>query len=34
MGNREIADGPARTAVLERRYDAPVKDVWDAITTL
>jgi uncharacterized protein YndB with AHSA1/START domain len=33
MGNREIAEGPARTAVLERRYEAPIKDVWDAITT-
>ena len=33
MGTREIAAGPARTAVLRRRYDAPVEDVWDAITT-
>lgn len=33
MGDREIAGGPARTAVLKRRYDAPIKDVWDAITT-
>jgi uncharacterized protein YndB with AHSA1/START domain len=33
MGNREIAAGLARTAVLRRRYDAPIEDVWDAITT-
>lgn len=33
MGNREIPDGPARTAVLKRRYDTPIKEVWDAITT-
>jgi uncharacterized protein YndB with AHSA1/START domain len=33
MGNREIAAGSARTAVLRRRYDAPIDDVWNAITT-
>lgn len=33
MGDREIAEGSARTAVLRRRYDAPIQDVWDAITT-
>ncbi|MBV6755784.1 SRPBCC domain-containing protein [Rhodococcus opacus] len=33
MGNREIAEGAARTAVLRRRYDAPIDDVWNAITT-
>jgi uncharacterized protein YndB with AHSA1/START domain len=33
MGNREIAEGSARTAVLRRRYDAPIDDVWNAITT-
>lgn len=33
MGNREIPAGSARTAVLKRRYDAPIKEVWDAITT-
>src|SRR3546814_8470092 len=33
MGNREIAEGSARTAVLKRRYNASVDDVWDAITT-
>ena len=33
MATREIAAGPARAAVLKRRYDAPVEDVWDAITT-
>ena len=33
MGNREIAEGAARTAVLRRRYDAPIDEVWNAITT-
>ncbi len=33
MGTREIAAGSARTAVLRRRYDAPIEEVWDAITT-
>jgi uncharacterized protein YndB with AHSA1/START domain len=33
MGRREIPAGAARTAVLRRRYDAPVADVWDAITS-
>ena len=33
MGTRDIAAGPARAAVLRRRYDAPVEDVWHAITT-
>ena len=33
MGNRDIAEGSARTAVLKRRYNASVDDVWDAITT-
>ena len=34
MGNREpSAEGAARTAVLKRRYNASVDDVWDAITT-
>ncbi|PBC52583.1 ATPase [Rhodococcus sp. ACS1] len=32
MGNRDIAEGAARTAVLRRRYDAPIDDVWNAIT--
>jgi uncharacterized protein YndB with AHSA1/START domain len=29
---RPIAAGDARTVVLRRSYDAPVEDVWDAIT--
>ena len=33
MGDREIAQGSARTAVIRRRYDAPIEDVWAAITT-
>ncbi|MFC8045783.1 SRPBCC domain-containing protein [Nocardia sp. NPDC057353] len=33
MGNRDIPAGPARTAVLRRRYEAPVAEVWQAITT-
>ncbi|HEY8588428.1 MAG TPA: SRPBCC family protein [Naasia sp.] len=33
MGTREIPAGPARTAVLRRRYEAPIADVWKAITT-
>ena len=33
LRDREIAQGPARAAVLRRRYEAPIDDVWDAITT-
>ena len=33
MGEREIAGGRARTAVLRRRYQAAPEDVWHAITT-
>jgi uncharacterized protein YndB with AHSA1/START domain len=33
MGDRELANGSARAAVLKRRYDAPIQDVWDAVTT-
>jgi uncharacterized protein YndB with AHSA1/START domain len=33
MTEREIAPGRARAAVLRRRYDAPIEDVWNAITT-
>ncbi|MCO1656465.1 SRPBCC domain-containing protein [Pseudonocardia humida] len=33
LRDREIAQGLARAAVLKRRYDAPVADVWSAITT-
>lgn len=32
LEDREIEQGPARTAVLRRRYDAPIEDVWAAIT--
>jgi uncharacterized protein YndB with AHSA1/START domain len=33
MGRRDIPAGSARTAVLKRRYEAPIEDVWHAITT-
>jgi uncharacterized protein YndB with AHSA1/START domain len=32
VGRRGIAAGEARTAVIRRRYDAPIEDVWDACT--
>lgn len=32
IGHRRIAAGEARTALIRRRYDAPVEDVWDACT--
>jgi uncharacterized protein YndB with AHSA1/START domain len=32
MGQRVIPEGQARTAILRRRYQAAVRDVWDAIT--
>ncbi|HEX6674256.1 MAG TPA: SRPBCC family protein [Actinomycetes bacterium] len=32
VGQRRIAAGEARSAVLRRRYDAPIEDVWDACT--
>jgi uncharacterized protein YndB with AHSA1/START domain len=32
VGRRRIAAGEARTAVIRRRYDAPIEDVWDACT--
>ena len=32
VGRRRIAAGEARTAVLRRRYDAPIEDVWEACT--
>jgi Activator of Hsp90 ATPase homolog 1-like protein len=32
VGSRRIAAGEARTALMRRRYDAPVEDVWDACT--
>jgi uncharacterized protein YndB with AHSA1/START domain len=31
-GRRDVPAGQARTVVLRRSYDAPVEDVWDAIT--
>ena len=33
MTDREIAQGSARAAVLKRRYDAPIEEVWGAVTT-
>jgi hypothetical protein len=33
MADREIPQGSARAVVLKRRYDAPIEDVWNAITT-
>jgi uncharacterized protein YndB with AHSA1/START domain len=32
VGHRRIGAGEARTAVLRRRYDAPIEDVWEACT--
>jgi len=32
VGRRRIAAGEARTAVIRRRYDAPVQGLWDACT--
>lgn len=32
VGRRQIAAGEARTALIRRRYDAPIEDVWDACT--
>jgi uncharacterized protein YndB with AHSA1/START domain len=32
VGRRRIAAGEARTALMRRRYDAPIEDVWDACT--
>jgi uncharacterized protein YndB with AHSA1/START domain len=31
-GRRDVPAGQARTVVLRRSYEAPVEDVWDAIT--
>ncbi|MDQ3701716.1 MAG: SRPBCC family protein [Chloroflexota bacterium] len=31
-GHRRIPAGEGRTVVLRRTYDAPIEDVWDAIT--
>jgi uncharacterized protein YndB with AHSA1/START domain len=33
VGRRQIAAGEARTALIRRRYDAPIEDVWDACTS-
>jgi uncharacterized protein YndB with AHSA1/START domain len=32
VGRRRIAAGEARTALMRRRYEAPIEDVWDACT--
>jgi uncharacterized protein YndB with AHSA1/START domain len=32
LGHRRIAAGEARTAIIRRRYDAPIEDVWQACT--
>jgi uncharacterized protein YndB with AHSA1/START domain len=32
VGRRTIPAGEARTVVVKRTYDAPIEDVWDAIT--
>src|SRR5690606_5977759 len=32
VGSRRMPAGEARTVVLQRTYDAPIEDVWDAIT--
>jgi uncharacterized protein YndB with AHSA1/START domain len=32
VGRRHIGAGEARSAILRRRYDAPIEDVWDACT--
>jgi len=32
VGRRHIPAGEARTALIRRRYDAPIEDVWDACT--
>jgi uncharacterized protein YndB with AHSA1/START domain len=32
IGSRQIAAGQARTALLRRRYDATIEDVWSAWT--
>ena len=30
--SRGLAAGEARTALMRRRYEAPIEDVWDACT--
>ena len=32
VGSRQIPGGEARTILLRRTYDAPIEDVWDALT--
>jgi uncharacterized protein YndB with AHSA1/START domain len=32
VGSRRIAAGEASTALMRRRYDVPIEDVWDACT--
>jgi hypothetical protein len=33
VGRRRIAAGEARTALMRRRYEAPIEEVWDACRT-
>lgn len=33
VGTRELDSGPARVAVLAERLDAPLDEVWDAVTS-
>lgn len=33
VGTRTLEAGEARTATLSQAYDAPIEDVWDALTT-
>jgi uncharacterized protein YndB with AHSA1/START domain len=32
VGRKTIAAGEARTALIRRRYDAPIEDIWDTCT--
>ena len=32
VGSRRIAGGEGRSVIIRRRYDAPIDDVWDALT--
>ena len=32
VGSRKVPGGEARTILLRRTYDAPIEDVWDALT--
>ena len=33
VGNGKLAAGDARVVRLSRTYDAPIEDVWDALTS-